>query len=105
MNMAKPEKVVVEGEIVSDSTLANDSKYQQYAQRPTDSALIGVWTFSIFALFFSFVPIFGLIISVFSLIVCVIKKIPPVLPVIGIIISTITTSLFLLLWLVIKAIF
>ncbi len=103
--MPKQEKIVVEGEIITDNTVANGSGYRQYAHKPNDSALIGVWVLGIIAVFFSFVPIFGLGLSVIALIVSSIKKVPPVLPILGIVIGSITTSLFLLLWLVLKAIF
>ena len=103
--MTKQEKVVVEGEVVTDSSVANGPRYQQYTHKPSDSAQVGIWIFGIFAVFFSFIPIFGLLLSIIALVVSAIKKVPPVLPIVGIIIGSVTTSIFLLLWLVLKAIF
>lgn len=102
--MAKQERVVVEGEIVTDNTVAGTS-YKQYTQRPADTKLAWVWVLGIIAAFLSFIPIIGLGISILAFVVHLIKKVPPILPIFGIIIGTITTSLFLLLWLVLKAIF
>jgi hypothetical protein len=103
--MAKQEKIVVEGEIVTDETVAHSRSYQRYTHKPKDSALVSIWLFGLIAIFFSFIPIFGLALSIIAFIVCLVKKVPPILPIIGIIIGSITTSLFLLLWLVLKAIF
>lgn len=103
--MVKKSSKAVEGEIVVDSDISQSSSYRQYTARPTDSALVGIWLFSVVALFFSLVPIIGLGLCAVALVLCLVKKIPPVLPILGIIIGTFTTSIFLLLWLVLKAIF
>jgi hypothetical protein len=102
--MAKQERVVVEGEIVTDSTMSH-SNYRQYTQKPADTSLAWVWVIGIVAAFLSFIPLFGLSVSILAFAVHIIKKVPPILPIFGMIIGTITTSLFLLLWLVLKAIF
>lgn len=103
--MAKKKEEAVEGEIVSDSEVKQSYSYKQYASKPADSALVWVWTFSLVALIFSIIPIIGLGLCVLALILCLIKETPPVLPIIGIIIGGFTTSIFLLFWLVLKAIF
>lgn len=103
--MVSKKDEAVEGEIVSDTEVKRSTSYKQYTSKPADSALIWVWTFSLIALIFSIVPIIGLGLCVLALILCLIKNTPPVLPVIGIIIGGFTTSIFLLFWLVLKAIF
>lgn len=102
--MAKQERVVVEGEIVTDNTVSNSS-YRQYTQKPADTKIAWVWVLGVIAAFLSFIPIFGLGVSIVAFVVHLVKKVPPILPIFGIIIGTVTTSLFLLLWLVLKAIF
>lgn len=103
--MAKNERIVVEGEIVTDNSVANGPRYTQYAHKPNDSALVGVWLFGVFAVFFSLIPIFGLVVSVAALAVFLLKKVPPILPIVGLVIGSVTTCIFLLLWLVLKALF
>jgi hypothetical protein len=103
--MTKKDREVVEGEVLSEDSLEANRAYREYAQKPTDPALAGVWLLGLASLFFSFIPIFGLALAIIALVVCLAKKTPPILPIIAIIIGSITTSIFLLLWLLLKAIF
>ena len=105
--MAKTEKVVIEGEIVSPTKpdRGRFKSYQSYTTKPTDGALVGVWLFSITCLFLSIIPYVGLVLAILSLVACLVKKIPPILPILSIIISLIVTSIFIVIWAILGAIF
>ncbi len=104
--MVNENKVVVEAEVIESSGPNKEQfkNYTAYTKKPQDSSLVGVWLLCVFSIFFSLVPIFGLAIAVIALITCIIKKVPPILPILSIIIGTISTGIFLFIWLVIKAI-
>lgn len=103
--MTNKKHTVVEGEIIETGNVTDSGGFQRFTKRTGDSALAWVWLLSIFALFISFIPVIGLVTAFVALGACLVKKVPPVLPIIAIIISSVITSVFLLFWLVLKAIF
>jgi hypothetical protein len=93
----------IEGEIVSQPNTSRSS----YTYKTTELSAGSGWLlwFGLFAVFMSLIPIIGLALSLVALVVSKLNKFPIILPIIGIVIGTFTTSVFLLFWLVIKAIF
>lgn len=98
---------IIEAEIIDDSGAQNSSyrNYVKYTKRPKDNGLVGVWVLSIIAVFTSLIPIVGFIIALIALGACLIKKIPPVLPVIALIISSFITCAAFFIWAFLAAIF
>lgn len=102
----KTQAEVVEAEII-DAGGAGKRDYTAttFPKRPNDPALVWVWSLSIFALFMSIIPIIGWFVALIALVASFIKKIPPVLPIIALIISSFISGLTLFIWLILKAIF
>lgn len=99
MNIDKNQ--AVEAEIIRES--AGD--FTSGAQNTSRSTQLFAWVVGAIALFVSFIPFIGFAIALIALFINVYKKVPPVLPILAIIIGSITTSLFAFFWLILKAIF
>lgn len=96
---------VIEAEIINEPEgFSYKERYETYSTQ-TKQVSSFAWIVSIASLFFSLIPVFGFIFALVAFIIAIIKKIPPVLPVIALIISGFVTSIFLLIVMLIRAIF
>lgn len=104
--MTKNEKIIVEAEVVNSGSASTSYKsHTTYTQKPSDSALVGAWILGVIAVFLSLIPIIGLGVAFVALLANLPKKIPPILPIIAIVIGSVSTGIFVFFWLVLKAIF
>ena len=102
-----PKSEIIEAEVVNRGGTNTDQHftYVAYGQKPSDPALVGVWIFGIISLFMSIIPVIGWFVALLALFASMLKKVPPILPVIALVISSVITGLFMFIWLVLKAIF
>ena len=97
-------KEIIEAEIIDNSKNKNNSSSYAYAAQNKNASAFA-WSMGFSSILFAFIPIFGFIYAWIALLINIIKKTPPILPIISLIISGfITTSFVLFVW-VLKIIF
>jgi uncharacterized membrane protein len=90
-------KQVIEAEVIEEPKGFNyKQKYYEYSTE-TKKVSTFAWIIALLSLPFSLVPIFGFIFAIFAFIVCQVKKVPPILPLISLIVSGIITSFVLVI--------
>jgi hypothetical protein len=94
-------KQVHEAEIIQEPKgFSYKESYATYTTQAKGTSVF-VWSLTIVSLFLSFIPVIGFILAWVALIANIIKKIPPIIPIIALIISSFITTIFLFIaWLI-----
>jgi len=93
-------KQITEAEIIQEPKgFSYKQSYKEYSNKSRGVSYF-VWIFSFIGLVFSIIPVFGFIYNLVALFLNIIKKIPPIIPILALIISSfITTGFVLIVWL------
>lgn len=95
----------IEAEIVTEPQgFSYRQKYNTYNYEAKSISKIA-WIFGLLSLPFALIPVFGFLFAAIALVVNLVKRTPPILPVIALVISGLITSFFLILSFIISAIF
>lgn len=92
-------KDIIEAEIIEEPKgFTYKERYSSYTKQAKRTSGL-VWAITLLSLFFSLIPIFGFVFAWIAFFINVIKKIPPVIPIISLIISSfITTGFIFIVW-------
>ena len=88
-------KEIIEAEVIEEPKgFKYRESYTTYSSQAKGTSGF-VWSITILSLFFSLIPIFGFIFAWIAFFANIIKKIPPVLPIVALVVSGFITTLFL----------